>query len=124
MCMNPKFHHVEILSSNLIVKRFKKVVELNYQDCDFDLTRMARIMGISERQLQRKLKSLTGHTPSEYVRSFRLSKSLELLLAGNSVHDTSRAVGFSSQAYFASCFKDEYGRTPTEYRDRRTTFPN
>ena len=123
MCMNPKFHHVKILSSNLVVKRFKKVVELNYQDSDFDLTRMARIMGISERQLQRKLKLLTGDTPSEYVRSFRLSKSLEFLLSGISVHDTARAVGFSSQAYFASCFKAQYGRTPTEYRDRRTNLP-
>ena len=116
--MNPKFRHVKIRSSNLIVTRFEHVVELNYQDCDFDLMRMAQKMGISERQLQRKLRSLTGHTPSEYVRSFRLSKSLELLLAGNSVRDTAQAVGFSSQAYFASCFKAEYGRTPTQYQQR------
>jgi len=121
--MNPKFHHVTIRSANLIVKRFDQVVELNYQDCDFDLPGMARQMGISERQLQRKLRSLTGQTPSEYVRSFRLSKSLEFLLAGNTVRDTARAVGFSSQAYFASCFKAEYGRTPTEYRDRRSHLP-
>ncbi len=118
--MNPKFHHVTVRSSNLIVQRFDQIVEQNYQDCDFDLTRMAVRMGISERQLQRKLRTLTGHSPSEYVRSYRLSKSLEFLLAGNSVRDTARAVGFSSQAYFASCFKAEYGRTPTEYRDRRT----
>lgn len=124
MCMNPKFHHVKILSSNLIVKQFKHVVELNYQDCDFDLTRMAQKTGVSERQLQRKIRSLTGQTPSEYVRSFRLSMSLEFLLAGNSVRDTARAVGFSSQAYFASCFKAQYGRTPTQYRDRRTNLPN
>jgi len=121
--MNPKFRHVTIRSSNLIVSRFEQVVELNYQDCDLKLAQMAHKMGISERQLQRKLRSQTGHTPSEYVRSYRLSKSLEFLLAGNSVRETARAVGFSSQAYFASCFKAEYGRTPTEYRDRRTNLP-
>lgn len=118
--MNPKFHHITIRSAKLIAMRFGQVVELNYQDCDFDLTRMAQKTGVSERQLQRKIRSLTGQTPSEYVRSFRLSKSLEFLLAGNSVRDTARAVGFSSQAYFASCFKAQYGRTPTEYKDRRT----
>jgi AraC-like DNA-binding protein len=121
--MNSKYRHVTIRSSNLIVSRFEQVLELNYQDCDFDLAQMAQKMGISERQLQRNLRSLTGHTPSEYVRSYRLSKSLEFLLSGNSVRDTARAVGFSSQAYFASCFKAEYGRTPTEYRDRRTNLP-
>ena len=124
MCMNPKYHHVTVRSSNLIVQRFDQIVEQNYQDCDFDLTRMAVRMGISERQLQRKLRTLTGHSPSEYVRSYRLSKSLEFLLAGNSIRDTARAVGFSSQAYFASCFKAEYGRTPTEYRDRRSHLPS
>ncbi len=122
--MNPKFHNVTVRSSNLIVQRFEQVVEQNYQDCDFDLTRMAVKMGISERQLQRKLRTLTGHSPSEFVRSYRLSKSLEFLLAGNSVRDTARAVGFSSQAYCASCFKAEYGRTPTEDRDRRTHLPS
>ena len=124
MCMNPKFHHVTVRSSNLVVQRFEHIVEQNYQDCDFDLPRMAVKMGISERQLQRKLRTLTGHSPSEYVRSYRLSKSLEFLLAGNSVRDTARAVGFSSQTYFASCFKAEYGRTPTEYRDRRSHLPS
>jgi AraC-like DNA-binding protein len=116
MCMNPKFHSVKIRSANFIVARFEQVVKQNYQDCEFDLMRMAAAMSISERQLQRKLRTLTGHTPSEYVRSYRLSKSLEFLLAGHSVHDASRAVGFSSQAYFSSCFKAQYGRTPTQYQ--------
>ncbi len=119
MCMNPKFHNVTIKSSNLVVERFEQVVEKNYQDREFDLAQMAASMGMSERQLQRKLRRYTGRSPTEYVRTFRLSRSLEYLLAGASVRDTAAAVGFSSQAYFASCFKAEYGRTPSEYRERR-----
>jgi AraC-like DNA-binding protein len=117
--MNPRYRSVTIKSSNLLVERFERVVENNYRDRHFDLTRMAAEMGMSERQLQRRLRSLTGQTPTEVVRTYRLSKSLEHLLSGASVRDTALAVGFSSQAYFTSCFKAEYGRTPTEYRERR-----
>ncbi len=116
--MNPKYRDVTIRSSQLLVSKFERVVARNYHDHNFDLSHMAQAMDMSERQLQRKLRSMTGHTPSEFVRSFRLSKSLEYLLAGASVRDTATAVGFSSQAYFASCFKAEYGRTPTQYRER------
>ena len=116
--MNPKYHDVSIHTSSLLVSKLERVVERNFQSQGFDLRQMATALGLSERQLQRKLKSLTGHTPSEYVRSYRLSKSLEYLLAGRTVRETARAVGFSSQAYFASCFKAEYGRTPTQYQQR------
>ena len=119
--MNPKFKNVTVRSSNLIVSRFDRVVEQRYQDSHLTLGHLASEMDMSQRQLQRKLRLLTGRTPSEIVRSFRLSRSLELLLSGVSVHDTATAVGFSSQAYFASCFKAEYGRTPTQYRERNIT---
>ena len=116
--MNPKHHDVTIRSSNLLVDRFERVVEQHYHDQSFHLKQMAAEMDMSERHLQRKLKSLTGRTPSEYIRIFRLSQSLIYLLAGSSIRDTAKAVGFSSQAYFASCFKAEYGRTPSEYQHR------
>ncbi len=116
--MGLKYQDVTIRSANLLVKRFEQVVEQHYHDRSFDLGQMAAGMDMSERQLQRKLRSLTGRTPSEYVRTFRLSKSLEYLLVGCSVRDTAKAVGFTSQAYFASCFKAEYGRTPTQYRHK------
>ncbi len=116
--MNPKYQDISIRGSKLLVRKFERVVALHYNDQNFDLSQMAAEMDMSERQLQRKLRLLTGHTPTEFVRSFRLSKSLEFLLAGATVRDTATAVGFSSQAYFASCFKAEYGRTPTQYRGR------
>lgn len=114
--MNHKHRDVTICSSNLLVEKFERVVEQNYHDQGFHLRQMAQAMDMSERQLQRKLKSLTGRTPSEYVRIFRLSQSLIYLLAGSTISDTAKAVGFSSQAYFASCFKAEYGRTPSQYQ--------
>ncbi len=101
---------------NVLLEKLNCVLEQNFSNRDFDLPKMAEEMGIGERQLQRKLKELTGHTPSAYIRSYRLHKSLAHLNFGESVSQSAKAVGFSSQAYFASCFKDEFGTTPTRYR--------
>ena len=117
--MIPRLDSVTVRSANLVVRRFELLVATNFHDRNLNLARLAAEMGMSERQLQRELRRHAGVTPSEFVRTYRLARSLEHLLAGATVHDTALAVGFGSQAYFASCFKAEYGRTPSEYRDRR-----
>jgi len=116
--MNPKFHNLKVLSSNLLISKFEQVVEQNFSDHDLNLKQMASEMDLSERQLQRKIKAMTGRSPTEFVRAFRLSKSRDYLLAGYSIRETAKLVGFASQAYFTACFKASYGNTPTEYRDK------
>ena len=93
-----------------------EVLNNNYTNRSFDLSRMAAEMGISERQLQRKLNALTGHTPSDHLRAYRLQQSLEQLREGNSISEVAKAVGFSSQSYFASCFKAQFGTTPKQFQ--------
>lgn len=94
-------------------------VSLNYADRSFDLTALSAELSLSKRQVQRRLKALTGRTPSEYLRSYRLQKSQELLQQGRPVGQVTKVVGFSSQAYFASCFKAEFSQTPTDYQRRQ-----
>ncbi len=93
-----------------------QVLNSNYANRSFDLSGMVAAMGISERQLQRKLKALTGRTPSDYLRTYRLQQSLEQLREGNSISEVAEAVGFSSQSYFASCFKAQFGTTPKQFQ--------
>ncbi len=93
-----------------------KVLNSNYANRSFDLSRMAAEMGVKERQLQRKLRALTGHTPSDHLRAYRLQQSLEQLREGNSISEVAKAVGFSSQSYFASCFKAQFGATPKQFQ--------
>ena len=95
-----------------------QTVSHNYTDSDFDLTALSSQLALSKRQVQRRLKTLVGHTPSEYIRSYRLRKSLEFLREGLPVGQVAKAVGFSSQAYFASCFKAEFDQTPSDYQKR------
>ena len=73
---------------------------------------MAAEMKISGRQLQGKVKALTGQSPMQYLRQFRLEKSVQYLREDVPVGEVAKAVGFSSHAYFTSCSKARYRVTP------------
>ena len=100
------------------VERLEKALETGHADPEFGVSRLASEVFMSTRQLQRKLKSVVGHSPAEYLRSFRLRRSCELLRSGVQVSQVADAVGFSSPAYFTSCFKAQFEQTPSEYQQQ------
>jgi signal transduction histidine kinase/ligand-binding sensor domain-containing protein/DNA-binding response OmpR family regulator len=100
------------------LNKLQSVLESHYEDPEFRVDRMSVEMAMSDRQLQRKLKAIVDHSPAEYLRSFRLNMAIRQLKQGRQVGLVAEAVGFSSQAYFASCFKAEFGATPSEYQQR------
>ena len=93
-----------------------QVLESNYSSSDFRVDDMSSAVAMSDRQLQRKLKALIDHSPTEYLRNYRLTMAKKKLIDGAQVGVVADAVGFSSQAYFASCFKTEFGATPSEFQ--------
>ncbi len=99
-------------SDQKFVDDLVRVVKQNYADPNFDVISMAAEMKISDRQLQRKVKALTDQSPVQYLRQFRLEKSLQYLRIGVPVGEAAKAVGFSSHAYFTCCFKVKFGITP------------
>ncbi|MGD8929356.1 MAG: two-component regulator propeller domain-containing protein [Lysobacterales bacterium] len=96
--------------------RLESVLEKHHADPDFGLQQMATEMYVSPRQLQRKLRALTGLAPSGLLRSYRLRRARDLLLDGTQIGVASDAVGFSSSAYFTSCFKAQFSTTPSEFQ--------
>jgi transcriptional regulator GlxA family with amidase domain len=98
--------------------RLRREVEHRHADPGLEVAQLAGRLAMSERQLQRKVRALLGVTPAEYLRSVRLQHAQERLLAGERPSDVAIAVGFSSHAYFATCFKAEYGYAPSESRRR------
>jgi AraC-like DNA-binding protein len=99
-------------SDHEFVDSLIRVVKRNYTNPNFDVNSMAVEMEISDRQLQRKVKALTGQGPVQYLRRFRLEMSLPYLREGVPVGEVAKAVGFSSHAYFTSCFQAKFGITP------------
>jgi len=96
--------------------RAGKALDENYSVPEFSLAQFASLLAMSERQLQRKFKALTNNSPREYIRSFRLDKAMSLLEAGQRVSDVAFSVGFTSQSYFATCFRAQFGMTPSQVR--------
>jgi signal transduction histidine kinase/DNA-binding NarL/FixJ family response regulator len=74
-------------------------------------------LGMSERQLYRLAKTLTGCTPAQLVKEVRLQKAYELLLGGTiqKVADLTKQVGFEDIDYFARQFYDRFGKRPTDF---------
>jgi AraC-like DNA-binding protein len=100
-------------SDQKFVDHLVRFVKQNYADPRFDVISMAAEMKISDRQLQRKVKALTGQSPVQQLRQYRLDKSLQYLREGVPVGEAAKAVGFSSHAYFTCCFKAKFGTTPS-----------
>jgi AraC-like DNA-binding protein len=99
------------------MERLELTLDKNHVDLEFTITQMADCMALSVRQLQRKLKALTDQQPGHYLRLYRLNRSLALLQVGKRIGDVAYSVGFGSPAHFASCFRAQYGSTPTEYQE-------
>jgi AraC-like DNA-binding protein len=68
--------------------------------------------------LYRKIKQVTGNTPTELIRSIRLKHAGKLLKTTNmNVKEIMYSSGFSNKAYFYREFSKKYNKTPTEYRE-------
>ena len=97
------------------ITKLDNIIETRYQDTLFSVIELAKEAAVSERQLLRKLKATADVGAKEYIRSYRLKKAAELLHQGNTATLVAAEVGFSSAAYFSSCFKAFYGVTPSQY---------
>ena len=106
-----------VTDGNSFITRFREAVEARLQDSDLSVENLAADMNLSRVQLYRKVKSVTGSTPVELLRSARLKRGYQLLITTDkSVSEVAYAVGFTAPSYFTKCFKEEYGRLPGEVR--------
>ena len=99
------------------VERARTLIEEHIDDSDFGVQELASELGLSSRQLQRRLRETVDQSPVEFMRGLRLQRAAQLLEQqfGN-VSEVAYAVGFTSLSYFAKCFRDQYGQSPSEYK--------
>ena len=94
-----------------------EIVEKNISDPRFSVEIMAEEMAMSRANLHRKLKTITGFAPSDFIRNVRLKRAANLLRShADSVAQIGFSVGFEDQSYFSKAFKREFGLSPSEYR--------
>lgn len=86
---------------------------------DIDMELLTQEIGMSKSSFYRKMKSITGLSPIEFIKNYRLKRAYALLENGaTSITDVAYASGFTSAKYFATCFKEEFGMPPSEFLKR------
>lgn len=92
-----------------------QVIEKNLSDEFFGVEMLCREIGISERQVQRKVKAITNKSPNQLISSVRLHRAKELLFDNTfNVAEIAFQAGFSNPSYFSKIFKKEFGSSPSE----------
>jgi YesN/AraC family two-component response regulator len=75
---------------------------------------LAELLSINRNVLYEKIKSLTGLTPTKYIRVICLQKAKNLLAQGKTIKEISYEVGFQKPEYFSKMFKKQFGKLPSE----------
>ncbi|UCH96347.1 MAG: response regulator [Candidatus Aminicenantes bacterium] len=92
-------------------------IDKNISDPDFNVDQLCKKLYMGHTTLYRKIHALSGETPTEFIRSYRLKKGAELLKRNfGPVIEVAFEVGFSSAGYFTKCFKKMFHQLPTEYQ--------
>ena len=118
---NSAFSNIEVNNQldQQLLNKLNEVILSNISDTEFKVENMSVELGISSRNLNRKLKAILGVTPAEYLRNIRLEKALELLLSGeHSISQAADMTGFSHAAHFSRVFKQKHQQSPQDYLKR------
>lgn len=95
------------------------LIEDNLSESDFSLEFFSQKLNMSKSSLYRKMKSLTRLSPFEFAKKIRMKNAcLMLKNQKGTISDIAYFVGFTDPKYFTSCFKAEFGLTPTDYLRR------
>jgi AraC-like DNA-binding protein len=93
-----------------------ETLEKRWNDSEFTVIEFCTEISMSKPQLYRKCKLLTGMSPNELVREYRLQKSLALLKNDNqNISQVAYETGFNSPSYFTKCFQKRFGIQPLHY---------
>ena len=98
------------------LKQALGIVEGHMANPDFSVEELSRDMNMARATFYRKVLSLTGKTPIEFIRSIRLKRAAQLLQkSGMSVSEIAYEVGFNSPKNFSKLFKEEFKVLPSQY---------
>ncbi|MES2794853.1 MAG: two-component regulator propeller domain-containing protein [Bacteroidota bacterium] len=121
---------IDLIPENILQNQteenfFKKainIIENNIEDPDFDVTQLEIELNMSKMQLYRKLKGVSNLAPNEFIRNIRLKKAA-LIMQNTSlnVSEIAYLVGFNDPAYFARCFRKEFGSAPSDFMNRKVS---
>jgi len=98
------------------LKKAMDLIEDHMSDAEYNVEALVKDMYISRSKLYLKIKALTGQSTSEFIRTIRLKRAVQLLEKSDfTIKEIMFKTGFNTASYFSKCFKKQYGIVPSEY---------
>lgn len=106
------------VSENPVISKVQKIIAEEYMN-DLSLEDVAKRVSLNPSYLSTLFARQQGQSFIKYLNDYRLNKSEHLLCDTNiKVRDVAARVGFASESYFISLFKQCFGMSPRAYRAR------
>ncbi len=100
------------------VVRLTHLVESNLDKEELTPGFLCEETAMSKAQFSRKLKEVSGQTPSEFIRAVRLKYAArQIVSTSKTVQEIMFDSGFNNKAYFFREFNKMFGVSPREYRN-------
>jgi DNA-binding response OmpR family regulator len=101
------------------MNKLMELMEKNMDNGELIVDDLVKELAVSRSVFFKKLKTLVGLAPIEFIKEMRIKRAAQLIETGEfNMTQISYMVGINDPRYFSKCFKQKFNMTPTEYRDR------
>ncbi len=108
-----------VSQDDIFIQRIMKYIEDNIDNSEMTIEEIVSSVGLSRSAFFKKLKSLTGLAPVEFLKEVRVQRAAQLIETGEfNISQITYMVGMSDPRYFSRCFKQKFGMSPREYKDK------
>jgi len=99
------------------IKQITNEIIQNMGNPELNVTMLAQKVHLSHSTLYRKIQSISGMSPNEFLRNIRINEAARLLSNSDiSITEIIALVGFNDHSYFTRCFKKKFNKTPKKYQ--------
>ena len=98
------------------IEKATAVIEKNISNTAFSVSEFSKEMAVSRTLLYTKFNAITGFTPNDFIKIVRMKKAIAYFKEKkHSINEVALMVGFDEPAYFSTCFKKIYGKSPRKF---------
>jgi len=108
---------IEVSKENKFLKIILKTIQTHLSESDLGTTQLCRAVHLERSQLYRKIKALTGISPTELIRQKRLEHAQQLLISTEkNIAEIAHLCGYQNTSHFAKTYKEHFGKLPSATR--------
>lgn len=101
------------------MQKVMEFIEEQMDNAELTIDEFAEHLMLSRTIFYRKLKSIIGLTPVDFIREVRIKRAAQLIDSGEyNFSQVAYMTGFNDPKYFSKCFKKVVGITPSEYKEK------